>query len=206
MTRSMLAGMTDYRHQTFEDMMSDLQNWVNGLEQTISIMNENIKKLTGVGYWDKVPYDFKATVDYSLKFYKTSVKEIKDMLLEFNKEVRKGHVARIKTLFKVASELDDNFVLAWHHHYGKKEYGKDEFELVEEIYKEGRGMAIDMLDLSNLAARLEDFVGTRSENVNQGRKRFSWLILKPSIYGIGIDLKKTKILRRFFKEENNQKG
>ena len=206
MTHSMLAGATDYRHQTFEDMMSDLQNWVNGLEQTISIMNENIKKLEGVGYWDEVPYDFQATVYYSLKFYKTSVKEISGMLPEFGKEVRRDHVARIKTLFKVAAELNRDFGIAWHQHYEKKEYGKDEFKLVQKLYREGRGMAIDMLDLSNLAKRLEDFVGKRSENVNGGKKRFPWLILKPNFYGIGIDFKKIKKLGGFLKEENNQEG
>ena len=172
MTRSMLAGMTDYRHQTFEDMLSDLQEWVNSLEQTISIMNENIEMLEEVGYWDEVPYDFKATVEYSLTFYKTSVEEIKDMLLEFGKEVKSGHVVRIKKLSKVAWELNRRFGTDWNRNYGKKEYGKDEFKLVEKVYQEGRNMAADMLDLSNLAERLEDFVGTKGENVNQGKKRF----------------------------------
>lgn len=204
MTRSMLAGMTDYRHQTLEDMLSDLQKWVNELEQVISIMNENIEKLEGVRYWDEVSYDFKETVYYSLKFYNTSVKEIKSMLLEFGKEVRRDHIVRIKRLSKVAAELSRNFGIAWHQHYGKKEYGKEEFKLVEKLYQEGRGMAIDMWDLLNLAERLEDFVGIKTGNVNQAKKRFPWLILSPNVHGVGIDLRKIKGVRRFFKEENNQ--
>jgi hypothetical protein len=204
MTRSMLAGITDYRHQTLKDILSDLQKWVNELEQVTSIMNENIEKLEGVGYWDEVSDDFKSTIYYSLKFYKTSVEEIKSMLLEFGKEVRKDHIVRIKRLSEVAAELDRDFGKAWYQHYGKKEYGKGEFKLVEKLYQEGRGMAIDMWDLSNLAERLEDFVGSKSDNINGVKKRFAWLILQPNFQGIGIDLKKIKGLRRFFKEENHE--
>jgi len=200
----MLAGMTDYRHQTFEDMVLDLGKWVNGLGQVISIIKENINKLEEAGYWDEVSYDFKATVYYSLKFYETSVEEIKNILLEFDREVRNDHVVRIKRLFKVASELYRDFGIAWHQHYGKKEYGKDEFKLVQKIYREGRGMASDMLDLSNLAERLGDFVGKKSKDVNRVKKRLPWLILNPNFYGMGIDLRKMKILRRFFKEDSNQ--
>ena len=101
MPRSLLAGMTDYSHQTFEDMVSDLGKWVEGLGQVIIIITENINKLEENGYWDEVSYDFKATVYYSLKFYETSVREINNILLEFGKEVREDNVVMIKRMFKV---------------------------------------------------------------------------------------------------------
>lgn len=193
MPRGELAGMTDYRHQTFEDMVSDLRKWVNSLEEAIRNVNQTVEKLEEVGYWDGVPYDFKATVAYSVKFYKTSVEEINDMLVQFGKEVKSGHVVRIKRLSRLASELNRDYGTGWNRDYGRKEYGKAEFKLVEKIYEEGRGMAIDMLDLSNLAERLEDFVGTKGENVSGGKKRIPWLIMKPNFYGIGLDLRKMKL-------------
>jgi len=197
MPRSELAGMTDYRHQTFEDMVSDMRKWVNSLEETIRAMNQLVEKIREVEYWDGVPYDFRALVAYAMKFYKTSVTEISEMLVQFAKEVKNGHVVRIKSLGKLAGEINRDFGLAWNRDYGIKEYGKDEFKLVEKIYEEGRGMAIDMLDLSNLAERLEDFIGTKGEVANEGKRKFSWLIMKPNFYGIGVDLRRIKLSSLF---------
>jgi len=193
MPRSELAGGTDYRHQTFEDMVSDMRKWVNSLEEIIRVMNELVEKLKDVEYWDGVDYDFRALVAYSMTFYKTSLSEISEMLVQFTREVKNGHVVRIKKLGKLAGEINRDFGLAWNRDYGRKEYGKEEFKLVEKIYEEGRGMAIDMLDLSNVAERLEDFVGTKGEAANEGKRKFSWLIMKPNFYGIGVDLRKLKL-------------
>ena len=51
-------------------------------------------------------------------------------------------------------------------------------------------MVVDMLDLDNLAHRLEDFVGQQIELKHETHSRFSWLMLSPNFYGIGINLKK----------------
>lgn len=194
MPRSELAGMTDYRHQEFEDMLSDMKKWVNSLEETIGIMEQTVEKLKEVGYWEEwVPYDFRALVAYSMKFYKTSVEEINDMLVQFRKEVKSGHVVRVKRLGKLAAEINRDFGLAWNRDYGRKEYGKEEFKLVERIYQDGRNMAVDMLDLGNLAERLEDFVGTKGEIADEGKRKIPWLIIKPNFYGIGVDLRKIKL-------------
>ncbi len=62
---------------------------------------------------------------------------------------------------ETGDELNLSYGRVWHREYKHKEYDNPDFRLVEDLYRDGRGMVADMLDLSNLAARLEDFVGRK---------------------------------------------
>jgi len=191
MPRSELAGFTDYRHQSLQDMVSDLKTWIENLKDTIHFLSDTTKELERIGYWKKVDPDFQSINYYAMRFFNTADKEITSILAEIEKEVKPNHIDRIRRLFEVAHELNDNYGKVWHSDYTyKKEYGREEFKLVEELYANGRDMAVDMLDLSNLAMRLKDFVGYEAKPKSGKTSRFSWLMLSPNFYGIGINLKK----------------
>lgn len=159
MPRGLIAGSTDYSHQTFEDMMLDLNEWIENLHNVQTLFNENIKKLKEVDYWKKVDCSFQSLVYYSLKFFITAESEISAISKEIQSEVKPHHIARIRKLYVTSAELDDDFGRIWHREYKDKEYGEEYFDLVEDLYGEGRDMAVDMRDLSNLVGRLEDFIG-----------------------------------------------
>jgi len=197
MARSLIAGTSDYSHQSFDDMVSDLKTWVKDLRQTSNTLKINVRKLKALKYWDKIPIDFTALIQYSIKFYNTSIQEIFEIVKEIQEEVRSDHVNRIRTLGKTASKLNLGYGEIWHQKYGNKEYNNKYFKLVEELYKEGRGMAIDMIDLSNLAARLEDFIGKKTKS-----KQKAWydiFELKPNILGLGINF--NKLIEKFVKKK-----
>lgn len=46
-----------------------------------------------------------------------------------------------------------------------KQYGTKEFTTVERIYSDTRDMAVNLLDMSNMANRLKDYIG--KENINK---------------------------------------
>ena len=132
--------------------------------------------LEGKSYWEQVDYDIRSSLMYSLKFFKTSIEEINLIIPDFQEEIQTNHVNRIRSLARTAAKTNEDIAKAWHQDYypGKKDYGNPDFAVVEEMYKEARGMAIDMVDLGNLAARLNDFVGKRGIMLkwykNQGKE------------------------------------
>ena len=168
MTRSLMAGMTDYSHQSLEDMVADLQGWVKNLTQVCEVLEEGEAQLQEKDYWKKVSYTVKGNFGYSWKFFKTSIEEITTILADFADEIEANHITRIRSLAKTAKNLDRDFAIEWHQEAWErhKDYGNPDFDIVEKMYAEARGMAADMLDLSNLASRLEDFVGKKGKQNN----------------------------------------
>jgi len=178
MPRGLFAGMTDYSHQTFQDILDDLNDWKAGLSSTTEYINATVKQLHDNEYWSKVPDNMKSLVAYASKFYETSIAEIDDITQNLKIDVQPHHIARLRSLAKTAHELNLDFGHVWHREYGPKDYGNPNFSNVERIYARGRDMVVDMLDLSNAAERLEAFLGMKSGKVDQGKsKRYTIPIL-----------------------------
>jgi hypothetical protein len=158
----MIAGMTDYSHQTLDDIVKELEGYLDWLNYVQNLLTTHRETLINNGYWDKVNDDFKGIIAYAMKFYDTCIKEIREILSEMLLEIQQHHITRIQSLYTTADELNLQFGDVWHRDYKPKEYGNENFWLVEQMYAKGRDMSVDMLDLSNLAARLKDFVGKKN--------------------------------------------
>lgn len=159
MARGLIGGMTDYSHQSFDDIITDLTDERNNTIAFIKEIEDKIKIIDENSYLEKVPYDFKAIVGYSLKHYKTTVKELEEIINEIQIEVREHHCKRLQKISKVAQEINVDIGKIWHQQYGYKEYGESNFRIVERIYGDTRDMAVNLLDISNIAGRLTDFIG-----------------------------------------------
>lgn len=162
MAKGLLGGMTDYSHQSFDDIIEDLDHEFRNISAFIDAIEKNIKSVQESGYWqDKVLSDFKMIVGYSLKHYKTSQKELVEIKDEIQKEVQEHHCKRLSRISSVAHEINIDIGKIWHQEYHKKEYGNNDFSLVERIYADTRDMAVNLLDISNISERLKDFVGKK---------------------------------------------
>lgn len=113
-------------------------------------------------YWDNsVPFDFKNIVAYSIKHYSTSISEFDDITNDIRYEVKTHHVNRLKKIAEVAREINIDIGKIWHQDYRNKEYGNSDFSIVERVYCDTRDMAVNLLDVSNIAYRLQDFIGKK---------------------------------------------
>lgn len=173
MAKGLFGGMTDYSHQSFNDIISDLEKEQKNVISFINAIEENINKVKQSGYWDrKVPSDFVMIVGYSLKHYKTAQEELSEISKEIQNEVREHHCKRLQRISIVADEINTEIGIIWHQQYNGKEYGNADFEIVENIYADTRDMAVSLLDTSNIASRLNDFIGktkvTMEKNQNLG--------------------------------------
>lgn len=163
----MIAGMTDFSHQNLDDVIKELDDDLSWLESTQDLLITHRKTLIDNGYWDNVNSDFKGLIAYALKFYDTCAKEIREILSEIPTEIQPHHITRIQRLFTTADELNLRFGDVWHGDYKPKDYGNENFWLVEQMYAKGRDMSVDMLDLSNVAERLKDFVGKKNYDLQK---------------------------------------
>ncbi len=170
MAKGLVGGMTDYSHQSFNDIISDLESEKENTIAFIKMIEEGIEKANENKYWDnKVPYDFKSIVAYSVKHYRTTVTELSEIVEEIKNEVQEHHFKRLQRISKVANEINSEIGQVWNRKYDDKikDYGEKKFLHVEQVYGDTRDMAVNLLDISNIASRLKDYIG---KNNNMGNK------------------------------------
>lgn len=168
MTRALMVGMTDYSHQSIGDMLVDIDGWISSLNEVIGSLDKTIQTVEEIGYWSGVDFDFKAICGYSRKFFETSIEGLTEVKQGMNTEIAQYHVNVLKRMYSTAREVHQNLRNIWSE-YENKEYGNPMFRKVEFIDQEIGNMTGDMFDLSNLAGRLEDFIGRRNlESMTKG--------------------------------------
>lgn len=162
MAKGLIGGMTDYSHQSFSDILKDLDYEYRNLSAFIGAIEKNISASIENDYWkSKVPSSFRGIIEYSLKHYKNAQEELLEITDGIQELVEEHHVKRLESLAKTAHEINIDIGKIWHQQYDRKDYGNSDFRVVETIYGDTRDMAVNMLDLSNISSRLKDFVGKK---------------------------------------------
>lgn len=168
MAKSLLAGMTDYNHQSFDDILDDLVKERQNTNAFRNQIQENVETLTNKGYWDdSVPFDFRNITAYSLKHYNTVISELTDIHDGLQNEVQQNHILRLRKIATVAQEINVDIGRIWHQEYNLKDYENADFRVVERIYCDTRDMAVNLLDIQNVAERLNDFVGKKNPKMER---------------------------------------
>lgn len=161
MAKGIFAGMTDYSHQSLNDIVEDLDREFRNVSAFIEVIEKNIQILEENGYWSSVLFEFKSIVLYSLKHYHTAKEELESIKNDVHKEVQEHHCKRLSRIASVSHELNIDIGKIWHQDYQMKNYEQKAFMVLENIYADTRDTAVNLLDLSNLADRLKDFVGKK---------------------------------------------
>lgn len=162
MSRGLFAGDTDYSHQSLKDMTKDLKNWIKNIKLSKTAIQKSFKEIKGFPQWKKAPQDLKIVHEKTIMMCETSIEELKNILSEIKKEIRQDHVIRLESLSSTAHEISNHYGEIWHHKYENKKYKTIEFKMIENLYGKSMDTLNDLIDLSNLSDRLEDFVGKRS--------------------------------------------
>ena len=110
------------------------------------------------------------------------------------------HCARLRKIGVRSHKLNLDFATLWNKGYpdDKKDYDNPLFKKVETLYSEGRDMAIGLMDLSNLAERLNDYIGKSIKKVSATEELNNIVDLKPNFFGIGINI--NAFIKRFLKK------
>ncbi|MBA4320141.1 MAG: hypothetical protein C0412_17210 [Flavobacterium sp.] len=201
MARSIVAGLTDYSTQTISEMSEDLNEWNLYLTETCEILKRTISELQESGYWESVFGDFSDYILYCIDFFERSNKEISEINKEIGEEVQTHHVTRLNTIGIKASEINRQIGALWNREYpGQlKDYQNPNFRKVEKLYNNSRDAVADLLDLTNLASRLQDYIGKKMKENSKDISLNEVVDVKPNFMGIGINF--NALFNKFFKKK-----
>jgi len=91
------------------------------------------------------------------------------------KEVKQHHIKRLYKIATVAQEINVDIGKIWHQQYHNKQYGNSDFSIIEDIYADTRNMAVNLLDMANIAERLNDYIGKTNPNMTKNNPWISGL-------------------------------
>jgi len=169
MVRGLIIGATDYSHQSLADMLIDLEEWINSLEESVQEISKVKNDLVESGYWERVDFDFSSVCAYTVRFFDTAKVDLMEVIDGIHTEIKEYHFKVLLKLAKTAREIFSHTKHVWSE-YSNKEYGEANFHKVESIYYIVCYMTGDMFDLDNLAHRINDFIGRRVVDLNNGSK------------------------------------
>lgn len=166
MAQSIFAGGTSYDHQTLEDINEDIKKWI---QYTID-SRDKIKELRGVlensSYWEETPYDFVLLLNSTDLCFETIISDLKSIddaignVLVSNKEVK-----LLENIGRLSEKFEKRYGNVKVRAFTHRIYSEEGFEPVVKIYKEGRDLFLTLLDASNAAIRLNDFVADQPLNI-----------------------------------------
>lgn len=161
MTRSIIAGTSDYSGQSLKDIVDDLKDWQISIKEVQRIYTDIINEFENSRYWEQVDYDFKASCYFLKKDFINSLIDIDEILLGIDQEIKEYHVILAKQRGSNAQNHHMRHRRVWQK--SNVDYdGSENFKKLEILYEEGTSMTLDMTDLINLSERLQDFVGRKS--------------------------------------------
>ena len=166
MSRADTAGMTDYSHQSLNAILQDLSDWSVRLGKTTSYLESNRKIIIDNGYWNNVNGDFKWILARSFMFFETALSEIEEIREQLTIEVQSNHIERLNRIGITSHEIYMEWSDVWVNDVKPKQYGNSNFLILEDLRNNSGNMVTDLVDLSNVANRLNDFIGRKS-NLNQ---------------------------------------
>jgi hypothetical protein len=188
MVRSLFAGGTSYQHQPTSEIVKDLNKMIKSAAEIMKEIDQQINRFPDKGYWDKVPVDFKGFVN-SGKLLARAIIELKDMPKRIeSKRIDESCVKRLRTLGRESVDLNKEIGIYWHQEYPEKykDYNNPNFKVVDELYKITRGLFVEMMDLANIGAKLQDYELTNS--IEDKRGILQKIFMNPWVYGVGVGI------------------
>ena len=161
MAQSFIAGGTNYREQSINDIKSDIECWISLCKRIKTLFEKTITELKEQNYWDRnVAVNFKGFCYNVPRICDTFCSDFKIVLEAIeNDKITSREIALMQNIYKVS---DENEEYSWKSFKGSDErwhdYGNPLFEKVEELYGQGRDFFVTLRDVGNAVSRMEDYM------------------------------------------------
>jgi hypothetical protein len=190
--RATIAGMTDYTGVPFAAILDHLQEWERNTAGAADKLEASSRRISEIAGKLKNPREVASFCDRFAELFRRYAGDFRRLLAELPNGVRESHVKIIRQLYDSA-RLEDQSILRFRNDFVYVTLPDESARsFLDTIYSEAREVMIDFQDLSNLAPRLETFVGSE-----RPKEVLTDLQLKPSFFGIGLNL--NRIIARFWR-------
>lgn len=161
MVQSLIGGATSYEEQSLKDILEDISEWTKYTQEIHSEIDNGIKELESSGFWNKVCFGFQMTLVSSLKCQDTYLHDFAliDRAIKEDRVTERG-VRILRKMGNKAVEFNNEYGRTFKEERGWRDYGNPDFEVAEDLYKNGRDYFVTLQDASNATSRLQDYINT----------------------------------------------
>lgn len=172
MAQGLIGGGTSYEEQSIQDILSDINNWVEYTKETIILIQEGIDYLKKCRFWDEIPFNFQMTLFSTITCQNTYLHDFGIIVKSINEDkVTKREVELLKKIGSKAWEFNNEYGKTYKEEYRWKKYGDPDFKVAENLYAKGRDFFVTLQDASNASSRLADYISevpaTTNTNITQ---------------------------------------
>lgn len=167
MAQGLFGGMTSYEVQSLQDILSDIERWLQYAGETQSFLTQNMQTAISSRFWYKVGTEFQMEIEESIIYIGTLLHDMGMVKKAIEDDtVTEREVQLLSNIGWKSVEFNGNYGKTYHNGYMWQDYGNPDFEVVEEMYKVGRDFFVTLQDAGNAAYRLQDYI-TRSTIVKE---------------------------------------
>lgn len=159
MAQGLIGGATSYEEQSIQDILTDINRWIEYTEEIIVLIQEGIDYLKQCEFWNKIPFNFQMTLLSTITCQKTYLNDFGIIEKSINEDkITKREVALLRKIGRKAWEFNKEYGKTYKEEYRWKKYGDPDFKVAENLYAKGRDFFVTLQDASNASSRLEDYI------------------------------------------------
>lgn len=159
MAQSIFGGGTSYEEQSLDDILEDIERWLEYTKKTKQRLSESLEKSKNNGFWAKVDCDFQLTIYSSLSYFQTIINDlslIKEAIIY--ERITNREVVLLKKIGEKSFEYNIEYGKTYKRNERWHDYGNPDFQVVEDMYAKGRDYFVTLQDAGNASSRLEDYM------------------------------------------------
>lgn len=157
--QGIIGGATSYEEQSLKDILNDIDGWYTYTDHIKKYIIEQRQTMIESGFWDKVDFDFKLTIETSITYFDTIIHDLSIIRASIDKGcVTQKEVKLLRNIGVKAHEYNAEYPKTFKQSYGWRDYGNPDFEPAENSYAKGRDFFVTLQDAANAASRLEDYM------------------------------------------------
>jgi len=167
MAQGIFAGGSGYDDQSLEDIEQDIKVWIGFCEDTLDFFDKTILELHEKKYYETIPFNLRALFDNTKRKLATFIRDFNAILKSISEDtIFNRDVALLKNIGTISIEHNDKYGTVYHEElsrwYGEK-YSDPNFRQMERLYAEGRDLFGTLMDASNAAERLKDYMSNQHQ-------------------------------------------
>lgn len=202
--RSILRGGTDYTGVSLQDIYEHLKEWRESTKKLLQNINEYKSKVIQNKQNIDRTHNIINFIDISIDLFNRFLSDFDRLLTEIPIQVTDSHIEIISQMYRRSEFHEQSCVNFKYDHIEKSLRDESMRRLLDNIYADTRDEIVNYSDLSNVMPRLRTYIGTGLKKSKRGLldDTIDSLVLKPSIFGIGLNLNYLiKKVRKFLRKK-----
>jgi len=167
MAQSIFGGSSEYNDQTLADIIEDLEKWVVFSEETLSLFDKTICELKQNNYYQTVPFNLRAMYERATRKLNTFISDLNVIIKSINADsIFIRDVNLLNNIGRISILSNHQFGMVYHDivdRWSGANFQDSNFLMIERLYHEGRDVFVSLMDASNAAERLKDYMSNRHQ-------------------------------------------